>query len=48
MSSRGRKVTIHVITDTQIYIPVFLLIAHNINAVTKEGDRSKQAQQVVL
>jgi len=45
MSSRGGKVTIHVSIDTQIYIPVFILIAHNINAVTK-GDRSKQAQIV--
>jgi hypothetical protein len=48
IGSRGGKVIIHVIIDTQIYIPVCILIAHYINTVTKEGDRSKQAQQLVI
>jgi hypothetical protein len=48
IGSRGGKVATQVIINTQIYVPVFILIAHNINTVTKEGDRSKQAKQVVL
>jgi hypothetical protein len=50
ISIRGGMITIQVIIDIKIHIPVCILIAHNINIVTTKENKNKQtqAQQVVL